>query len=105
MEQYLQTMKPEKAEKKEKEYKQSNFNYMSLLTHIIYTNNCLNSNKRVHFRILLQNRGFIDVSKNIKTKKNSLSKEEKQAIQQRRAARAIADEADKQWQAMLDEVK
>ena len=31
-------------------------------------------------RILLQNRGFIDVSKNIKTKKNSLSKEEKQAI-------------------------
>jgi len=82
MEQYLQTMKPEKAEKKEKEYKQSNFNYMSLLTHIIYTNNCLNSNKRVHFRILLQNRGFIDVSKNIKTKKNSLSKEEKQALKE-----------------------
>ena len=53
---------------------------MSLLTHIIYTNNCLNSNKRVHFRILLQKRGFVDVSKNIKTKKNSLSKEEKQAI-------------------------
>jgi hypothetical protein len=33
------------------------------------------------------------------------SKQEKDAIQQRRAARAIADEADKQWQAMLDEVK
>jgi hypothetical protein len=33
------------------------------------------------------------------------SKQEKEAIIQRRAARAIADEADKQWQAMLDEVK
>jgi hypothetical protein len=34
----------------------------------------------VHFRILLQKRGFVDVSKNIKTKKNSLSKDEKQAM-------------------------
>ena len=33
------------------------------------------------------------------------SKEEKDAIQQRRAARAIADEADKQWQKMLDDAK
>jgi hypothetical protein len=33
------------------------------------------------------------------------SKEEKDAIQQRRAARAIADEADKQWQKMLDDAE
>ena len=33
------------------------------------------------------------------------SKEEKDAIQQRRAAKGLADEADKQWQKMLDDVK
>ena len=33
------------------------------------------------------------------------SKEETEVIQQVRAARALADNADKQWQKMLDEVK
>ena len=59
-----------------------NDKYLKMITHIIHTNNCLNTNKRVHFRLLLEKRGFVDTSKNIKTKKNMLTKEEKQALKE-----------------------
>ena len=59
-----------------------NIQYLKLISHIIHTNNCLDTNKRVHFRILLEKRGFVDASKNIKTKKNTLTKEEKQALKE-----------------------
>ena len=59
-----------------------NDKYLQMITHIIHTNNCLNTNKRVHFRLLLEKRGFIDTSKNIKTKKNTLSKEEKESLKE-----------------------
>lgn len=59
-----------------------NDKYLQMITHIIHTNNCLNTNKRVHFRLLLEKRGFIDSSKNIKTQKITLTKEEKQALKE-----------------------
>jgi len=40
-----------------------NDKYLKMITHIIHTN------KRVHFRLLLEKRGFVDVSNNIKTKR------------------------------------
>ena len=84
MEEYLSLFQnnQEKAKKADLEYKRDNINYISLVSHIIHTNNCLNTNKRVHFRLLLEKRGFIDTSKNIKTKKNTLTKEEKQALKE-----------------------
>ncbi len=63
-----------------------NDKYLKIITHIIHTNNCSNTNKRVHFR-LLEKRGFVDTSKNIKTKKNMLTKEEKQALKEEKLAK------------------
>ncbi len=42
-----------------------NDKYLKMIAHIILTNNCLNTNKRGHFRLLLEKRGFVDTSNNI----------------------------------------
>ena len=59
------------AEKPERKF------YLELLTQTVYTNNCYDTNKRVHFRKMLQQKGFVDASKGIKTRTDKITKEQK----------------------------